>query len=77
MGAQTLPGADMVKPKEEHHTYVVQLPFVLWHKLCAEADETGRPIIKILTEMLQQRYKVKDADLPAPKRVGRRPKKSQ
>ena len=65
----------MVKEKADHHTYVVQLPHVLWDKLCEEAERTGRPIIKIVVELLQKRYSVKNEDMPAPKRVGRRPKK--
>lgn len=65
----------MVKEKEGFHTYVVQIPQLLWDKLCDEGEDTGRPIAKILMEMIQQRFKVKDGELPKAKRQGRPPKR--
>lgn len=53
----------------------MQIPLVLWRKMIAEADKIGQPIAKILSAMLQDKYGVKDADMPKPKRVGRKPKK--
>lgn len=65
----------MVKKKDDFHTYVVQLPQVLWEKLCDEAERTERPIAKLIAEMVQKRFGVRDSELPTPKRQGRPPKK--
>lgn len=59
----------------EGHPYAIHIPSILWNHLCEESKRTSRPIRQIMIETIQQHYSIEDSELPAQKRLGRRPKK--
>lgn len=64
----------MVKnPRPGFHDYALEMPDVIWQKLCDESEKTGKSIVKIIVGELQARYKIPEKDMPKPRRMGRPP----
>lgn len=66
---------EMTKERAGFHNLFVQIPLVLWDRLCAEANEQDTSVARVLTGILQRHYKVSREELPRRGRVGRPPKK--
>lgn len=64
----------MTKERIGFHNLFVQIPEVIWDALNGEANATGEPVARIVTELLRKRYGISRDSLPKPKRAGRKPK---
>lgn len=63
----------MTKKREGFRTLFTQLPTICWVALDADARARGESVAKRLTAILARHYKIKDDQIPKPKRAGRKP----
>lgn len=64
----------MVKERSGFHNLGLQIPDVLWKKICEEAERRGVSAARVLTEILQKNYRVSVDKMPTMRRPGRPPK---
>lgn len=65
----------MTAEREGYRYFGAHLADAVWEALLADAERSGESVTKQLNEVLRAYYKIPAAEMPRPKRVGRKPKK--
>lgn len=65
----------MTKQRDGFHNATIQISRSAWAALCADAEEKGDSVTRLVNEILHKHYKIPLNKIPAPKPPGRRPKK--
>lgn len=67
----------MTAPREGFHNFLVQLPDVIWQRLCAEVEgDPSMSVSGLVSRILAKNFRIPLGELPKPKRAGRKPKRA-